>query len=88
MNKVYVIIYEKKDKSRDYTSLINELQKKGWMHYFESAWLISTDETSVELANRLRNHMDIKDFLIVIEVIKNHYFGWLPAEAWDWINKQ
>jgi hypothetical protein len=28
------------------------------------------------------------DFLIVVEVIRGNYFGWLPNEAWNWINEQ
>jgi hypothetical protein len=85
--KIYAVIYELKDKSRDYTNLYSELKKNGYMHYLESGWLISTDETPTELANRLHNHMGTEDLFIVIEVIKN-YDGWLPPGAWDWIKNE
>lgn len=83
MNKIYAVIYELKDNSFDYTGLTNELQKKAWMHFFQSAWLINTDETPEQACARLKNHIAKDDFILVIEVTKN-YFGWLPQEAWDW----
>jgi len=31
--------------------------------------------------------IDKKDFILIIEIRKN-YQGWLPKEAWDWINER
>jgi len=52
----------------------------------ESTWLIVTSETPDEIWQRLAPHIDKNDYLLIIEV-RNNAQGWLPRDAWDWIDK-
>ena len=84
---VYLVSYDLRRRRRDYKGLIDELQNsRGWWHYLDSTWLISTQESVEQLAARLTPHFDNNDSLLVIEVRRN-YQGLLPKEAWDWIDQ-
>lgn len=37
--------------------------------------------------DRLAPHVDQNDFVLVIGVTRE-YHGWLPQEAWDWIDSR
>ncbi len=88
MSKVYAVMYDLKSNSHDYSCLFNQLtSSKGWSHYIESAWLIETDETIELIWKRIEPTIDKRDFILIIEIRKN-YQGWLPTEAWDWINER
>lgn len=84
MYKTYAVILDLKS-TRDYSGLIAELSKSTWWHYPESAWLIKTEENPDQIWSRIQNYIDQKDFILIIEV-RNNCQGWLPKEAWDWIN--
>jgi hypothetical protein len=87
MNKVYSITYDLKTPGRDYDSLFAELKKSSkWWHYLESTWLIATEETPAKVYERLVSKISNKDRLLIIEV-RNHAQGWLPKDAWVWINQ-
>ena len=63
------------------------LASKGWFNFFDNAWLISTDETSQELFERLNSYLTAEDYLLVMRVTTD-YFGWLPQEAIDWLEAE
>ncbi|MBE3143933.1 MAG: hypothetical protein IMZ61_08420 [Planctomycetes bacterium] len=86
MSKAYAINYDLKVPNRDYEGLYKAIKQLGkWWHYIESTWLIMSDESSTQIWDKLRIHMDQNDFMLIIEV-RNDVQGWLPKEAWDWIN--
>lgn len=86
MSKAYAINYDLKAPGRNYTLLYEEIKKSPqWWHYLESTWIIITDETPTQVWNRLANHIDKNDYLMVIEV-RDNVQGWLPKDAWDWIH--
>jgi hypothetical protein len=61
------------------------LQQQGeWWHYLTSTWLISTDKTPEQVFNVLSPFMTTSDRLLIFELGRS-YFGFLPKEAWDWI---
>lgn len=87
MSRVYAVIYDLKTIFHDYSGLFNELKNsQAWSHYIQSGWLIKTEDTPEQIWNRIQPHIDKNDFVLIIEVRKN-YQGWLPKEAWDWINE-
>lgn len=87
MNKVYSVTYDLKTPGRDYTPLYTALKSSPkWWHYLESTWLIATLESPVQLYNRLVPTITNNDRLLIIEV-RNNAQGWLPKDAWQWINE-
>jgi CRISPR-associated endonuclease Cas2 len=84
---VLLVTYDLTKPGQEYEELYEELKKsEGWWHYLQSTWLIYTRESPKELYNRLANHLDKTDSLIIFEIKKN-YYGLLPKEAWAWIQK-
>jgi hypothetical protein len=85
--RAFAINYDLKAPGRDYTGLYEEIKKSGqWWHYLESTWLVATSETPTQIWNRCAKHIDKNDYLLIIEV-RNYVQGWLPQDAWDWINQ-
>jgi hypothetical protein len=73
---------------RDYNPFYEALKLQGpWWHYLASTWLISTGKTPQEVVNGIHLYMDPQDSLLVAEM-GEHYQGYLPKQAWDWINQQ
>jgi len=83
--KVYAISYDLKSPDRDYTPLYDAIKNNyQWWHYLESTWLVATSETAQQIYGRLVKTITQADRLIIIKVTKE-YYGWLPADAWKWI---
>lgn len=84
--KVYLVTYDLKKFGKDYTGLYTALKSSyNWWHQLDSTWLVATNESLVQVWNRIAPHLDLNDIALVIEV-KRNYQGWLPKDAWDWIN--
>jgi hypothetical protein len=58
-----------------------------WWHHLQSTWLVDTTLTAKGIWDRLAPHVDQNDSVLVIGVTRD-YQGWLPKEAWDWINSR
>ena len=87
MSKVYSVTYDLKTPGRDYTPLYAALKTfPKWWHFLDSTWLIATEESPSQVYKRLVSTITQKDRLLIIEV-RNNAQGWLPKEAWDWINQ-
>jgi hypothetical protein len=93
-NKAYIINFDKGGilDSFDYEKFHDNLTRaKGvinWWHYLESSYIIitATNVTATNVSDFVLQHMKDKHFLVAELNLKNHN-GWLPKEAWDWINK-
>ena len=76
---------------RDVTPFLQELQNtesgRTWWHFLTNTWLIATDETAQQLFARLQAHLKPDDRVLVMGVTQEHS-GWLPQEAWKWIQEQ
>ena len=84
---VYCVTYDLKKPGQSYAKLYEVLKNSPkWWHFLQSTWLIQTNESAQQLYDRLKPHLDPNDFVLVIE-IRNNAQGWLPKEAWDWINE-
>ena len=83
---VYCVSYDLRGVNRDYTPLFEALQTNvdSWWHFLESTWLISTNESALQVWERLRRTILRDDSLLIIEV-RHNLNGWLPPEAWQWI---
>ena len=82
---LYIISYDLSKPNRDYDGLYDTLKSfSSWWHYLESTWMISTTDTSDEVFEKLKPHIDEDDNLLIIEAGKKRS-GWLPKKAWEWI---
>lgn len=84
--KAFSITYDLKAPGRNYEELYEAIKASGkWWHFLESTWIVVSNESSQQIWNRLANKVDRNDFVLIIEVRRDCY-GWLPQEAWNWIN--
>jgi hypothetical protein len=82
----YCVSYDLNKVGQNYSALYEELKNSAsWWHYLDSTWLIYTQEGVHQLTERIRRHMDDNDRLVVAP-IRRPIGGWLPQDAWDWIN--
>lgn len=87
--RIYNISYDLKKPGQNYTELFDELKNSpGWWHYLKSTWLVATNETASQLWDRISPAIDKNDRVLIIQVVNNNNAGWLPQEAWDWINER
>ena len=86
---IYVVSYLLNPK-RDASQLLTEIQRPpvGWCHYLDDTWLITTSETAQDIYNRLSKYLVNTDRILIVEMKPNaRYFGFLPKDAWDWIEQ-
>ncbi|MEI6191079.1 MAG: hypothetical protein WCP24_01755, partial [bacterium] len=58
-----------------------------WWHYLDSTWIVKSTLTPQQIYQRIGPGLLLQnDFILVIEIVPGNKFGWLPQEAWNWIN--
>jgi len=84
---VLLITYSLKNKTKDYSPFFKAIQKNanGWMHYIDDTWIVNTNLEAEKYAEKLYPHMLKNDYLLVVKIYNNHQ-GWLPEDAWNWLN--
>ena len=83
---VHLVTYDLKKPGQDYSAVHDTIKSFGiWWHYLESTWLVDSFLTADQIAVKVRQHIDQNDRLLVIGVTSESA-GWLPQDAWDWIN--
>lgn len=87
---MYLVTYTLNPK-RDVSKVVSALQGLGtlkWWHFLDDAWLISTRETTAQLYERLRHAFLNNDRILIFEIKPDaEVQGWLPNEAWEWIQQ-
>ncbi len=92
--KTYIIIFNKGGllDNFDFTKFHDRLTTAtgliSWWHYIDNAYIIVTEYniTATKVSDFVGRHLPQKQFL-VSELNLNNHNGWLPQEAWDWIDK-
>jgi len=83
---VILVSYDLHKPVKDYEKLHVAIKNLGnWWHYLESVWLIETNSSASDIGKHLIQFIDKDDRLTAIRVSKD-YDGWLPTEAWNWLN--
>jgi hypothetical protein len=83
----YVICFALHGPPSAYRDFFEELQEcDAWMHYVQNAWIVLSRRPLMDLAKNLRGKIRTGDWLMVMPA-KGPVDGWLPKEAWEWINK-
>lgn len=85
---IYSINYDLNKPGQDYAKLHEAIKDLGasW-HYLDSTWLVDTNLNADQIWNRLSQHVDKNDFILIIGVTRD-YTGWLPKDAWEWLNSR
>lgn len=85
---IYAINYDLCKPGRDYEGLYKAIKECGaWWHYLGSTWLVDTSLDASGIYSRLQPNLDRNDNILIIGVTRD-YNGWLPQEAWNWINER
>ena len=74
---------------RDTTAIDRELQRlPNWSHWINNTWLIATNEVADVLYTRMRGNFLETDRLLIAPLdVQSEFAGWLPQEAWGWIEE-
>lgn len=87
---VLMIAYELHRPGQHYSDLYEEIKKVSnglWWHYLTSHWLIETHLSPQQVWERLAAHVDKNDSVLVMRVTNSpSASGWLPQDAWNWLN--
>ena len=85
-SQVLIVSSDLKTPGWNYAAFYETLKAQGaWWHYLTTTLLIATPKASIDVYNALAPHIAKTDYILIFPV-KRPAFGWLPKEAWDWIN--
>ncbi len=85
---IYAINYDLRKPGRNYDGLYEAIKGCGdWWHYLGSTWLVDTQLDASGIFSRIKPQIDANDNVLIIGVTRDHS-GWLPQDAWDWINSR
>jgi hypothetical protein len=74
-----------------HNDFIKPQEVRKWWHYMESLYIIGTEWSAQMLSEHFTKTAQahgIPQAHIVLEVNLRSRFGWLPKDAWDWIDKE
>lgn len=84
---ILIVTYDLKG-PYNYIPFYEALKQQGsWWHYLTSTWLISTAKTPEQVFQAISPLMLTTDRMLIFELGKT-YNGWLPKDAWEWIQQQ
>jgi hypothetical protein len=84
---IHHVDYDLRRPGQDYEGLIEALKGTGtWARPAKSTWLVSTQETATQLRDRLAEHLDANDKLLVMEVTRADWATrGLTKDVTDWL---
>ena len=84
---VLLVTYTLRNQTKDYSPLFTAIKGHTglWWHYFDTVWIVESNLTADRFAKHLYQFIERSDHLFVVRLTKEHQ-GWLPKEAWDWLN--
>ena len=84
----YLVSYDLKTPNVSYEPLFKELQSSvDWFHYLTNTWIVLRKETLVDFNGVLLKKIYAEDRLLILPA-KGPGFGWLPNDAWHWLNRK
>lgn len=86
--KIYLLVFDpyKTDAVALHNIITTMAYASEWWHYIGSAYLITSSSTATEIQNYI--NMSWSGFFLITEINGRNSGGWLPQEAWDWINSR
>jgi hypothetical protein len=91
MNKIYIVTFNSdinfnKVVFHNYMTSLYPKYISDWWHHIENSYLIASALDVNSLYNLIFPGVP-KRYLLVIEIDPSNAQGWLPKEAWDWLQK-
>jgi len=85
---ILLVTYELQNAAKDYSGLFDAIKSNGheWWHYLEHTWIVRTSDSADQFARKLYPLIERTDSLLVVQITRDHQ-GWLPKDAWDWLNR-
>ena len=84
----YAICFRVADPTRK-AQLVQRIKSFGpWMSYFDGVWLIDAPYSLQALEADLSARINTTDSLLILGINPQVSGGWLPQEAWDWLNER
>lgn len=84
---VLLVTYDLKTPTWNYSPFYEALKQQGpWWHYLTSTWLIATAKAPQEVYSALAALLSQPDSVLIVPITRP-YWGILPKDAWDWIDK-
>lgn len=89
MFKIYLITFDpyKTDAIGMHGIISTSIYVSNWWHYIGSAYLIKSSWTLITIQNEITRKWGYNQNFLIIEVDPKNYGGWLPQDAWSWINQ-
>jgi hypothetical protein len=86
---ILLVAHELTTEGKDYADFYKTLKEaaNGWWHYFDNIWIVNTGLSADQFAKKLYPHMTKADRLLVVKLTKDKQ-GWLPPDAWEWLNER
>lgn len=94
-NKAYILIIDKGgwlsgfNAEEFHKGIIRANGVKTWWHYIDNTYILIVEwgVTAKDITDYAMKLIPNRKFFVCELNINNHN-GWLPQDAWDWINKQ
>lgn len=91
MNKIYLVTYNadayfNKAIFHNYLTSLYPLSITDWWHYIDTTYLIASSLDVNSLYNFIFPGVPQRN-LLIIEIVPQNAQGWLPRDAWAWLQK-
>jgi hypothetical protein len=81
----YLVAIDFNTPEADYTPLANEISRSyNWWRYLKNTWIVLRYESLLELQPLLTRLLGVNDRMLILPA-HGPAAGWLPKEAYDWI---
>lgn len=85
-----LVSYDLNRPRQNYKGLYDALKGVGsnWWHYLDSTWVLAGyGLTPGAVYDAVAEHLDGNDTVLAVEITRQSRQGWLPAEAWKWLDE-
>ncbi len=84
---VLLVTYDLKKPGQDYTDFLKLIRQYPYARLSESSYAVETNETPVQVYNKLIPHMDKNDQIYVV-TLRSPYWGLGPQDVNNWMSQR
>lgn len=84
-----LVTFSLRNSQKDYSQFFVALRGNAlqWWHFIEQTCIVTTLHDVNAYTKLLIPHIEKTDSLLVTKIVPHEFQGWLPKDAWDWLNK-